>query len=481
MDGEIRFALNGHMVGVGGVSPARTLLGWLRAEGLTATKEGCAEGDCGACTVLLGTPRPDGSHRDGHGVEWRAVNACLVLLAQVHGKAVVTAEGLTTADGAPHPVPRALAEAHGTQCGFCSPGFTMALTALALTDDRSEEGIRDAIAGNLCRCTGYRPILEAARGLPRLDLPLNPALVEDLRDLATRGLDVAHDGQRVIAPVSLGTVLSVRAAHPEAWVWAGGTDLGLRLTKALERPALVLSLGRVKALRGMRRIGDSLEIGATTPYAEALGALATLAPALGDLVRRVAATQIRNLGTLAGNLGTASPIGDSMPPLLALDAQVVLGSERAERVIPLEDFITGYRKTVLARDEIIVAVRIPRPAPGMHVSCHKVAKRVDQDISTVSAAFALGLDGGRARHVRLAFGGVADRPKRAKRAEAALAGQPWTRETLAAAKEALQDDIAPMDDARGSAAYRRLVAANLLDRLFLETTETTAPTRLEAL
>jgi xanthine dehydrogenase small subunit len=231
----------------------------------------------------------------------------------------------------------------------------------------------------------------------------------------------------------------------------------------------------------MRETEDSLEIGATTPYAEALAAMTTLAPSLGALVRRIAAAQIRNLGTLAGNLGTASPIGDSLPPLIALGAEVVLGSTRGERVLPVEDFVTGYRKTALAPDELILSIRIPKPSPDLHVSCHKVAKRVDQDISAVSAAFVLGIENGRVTAVRLAYGGVADRPKRATRAEEALLGQPWTRDRLEVAKAALAEDIAPMDDARGTAAYRRLVAANLLDRLYWDTTETTAPLRLEAL
>ncbi|WP_413207145.1 xanthine dehydrogenase small subunit [Rhodospirillum sp. A1_3_36] len=476
MDGGTRFALNGQMTHVVGVPPDWTLLRWLRGEGWTASKEGCAEGDCGACTVLLGTPP-----LEGDGLTWRAINACLVLLPQIHGGAVITAEGLAGADGTAHPVQRALADFHGTQCGYCSPGFTMALAALSLDADRSEEAILESIAGNLCRCTGYRPIVEAARTLPNWTPSLAPAVEESLRALAAEPLAYTAEGQRVCAPVDLAEALAFRAEHPDAWVWAGGTDLGLRITKSLERPTEILALGRIPALRGLRETEDSLEIGATTPYAEALAAMTTLAPSLGALVRRIAAAQIRNLGTLAGNLGTASPIGDSLPPLIALGAEVILGSTRGERVLPVEDFVTGYRKTALAPDELILSIRISKPSPDLHVSCHKVAKRVDQDISAVSAAFVLGIENGCVTTARLAYGGVADRPKRAVAAEEALLGQPWTRASLEAAKVALAEDIAPMDDARGTAAYRRLVAANLLERLYLDTTETSAPLRLEAL
>ncbi|SOD92580.1 xanthine dehydrogenase small subunit [Caenispirillum bisanense] len=475
MRDTIRFALNGRPLAVDGVPSHTTLLQWLRADGLTATKEGCAEGDCGACTVLLGTPA-DGT------LDWRAVNACLVLLPQVDGRAVVTAEGLAAADGTPHPVQSALAEAHATQCGYCSPGFTMALAALAQRPERDDTAILDAIAGNLCRCTGYRPIVEAARNLPQVDAPAADAsLAARLSEWSSEGLAYSAGAGRFLAPVTLAEALRLRAAHPDAWVWAGGTDLGLRVTKRLEVPGTVLFLGRVAELRGLRESAEGLEIGAAVPYADALAALTDLAPAVGDLVRRIGAAQVRNMGTLAGNIATASPIGDSLPPLIALGATIDLASPAGRRTVAAEDFVTGYRQTVLRSDELIVAIRIPRPAPGTRVAAYKIAKRIDQDISTVSAAFALRVEAGRVTAMRVAFGGVAARPLRATVTEAVLLGKPWTADTVAAAKAAVAADISPMSDFRGSADYRRLVAANLLDRLYLETTESTAPARLEAL
>ncbi len=464
MRDTLRFALNGRPLAVTDVPPHHTLLQWLRAQGLTATKEGCAEGDCGACTVLLGTPR------DGR-LDWRAVNACLVLLPQVDGRAVVTAEGLAAADGTPHPAQTALADAHATQCGYCSPGFAMALAALAQRPERDDTAILDAIAGNLCRCTGYRPIVEAARSLPQVEVA---AAAQDASLAARLTADSADPlayraGQgRFLAPHTLDEALALRAEHPDAWVWAGGTDQGLRITKRLEVPGDILFLGRVAELRRLERQADAVVLGAGLTYAEALPAVAEVAPAFADLIRRIGAAQVRNMGTLGGNLGTASPIGDTLPPLLALGAEIELTSRRGRRSVAAEDFVTGYRATVLAADELITAVRIPRPAAGTRLACYKIAKRVDQDISTLSAAFAVRVEHGRVAAARLAYGGVAARPLRARGAEDALTGAPWGPEAIATARRALADDISPQSDFRGSADYRRRVAANLLDRFLLE-------------
>lgn len=481
MRDAIRFALNGAVRAVDDVPPHMTLLNWLRAEGLTAAKEGCAEGDCGACTVLLGTPLSDG--RDGF--DWRAVNACLVLVPQVDGRAVVTAEGLAKGGATPHAAQTLMAETHATQCGYCTPGFVMALAALGRTPARDDETVMDAIAGNLCRCTGYRPILEAARALPlEAPAPEEAALADKLREIAATPLDYRAGSHRFLAPTTLDDALRLRQQFPEAWLWAGGTDQGLRVTKQFQVPPAVIYLGRVPGLRGITEDAGGLTIAANTPYADALEALAALAPGLEEMVRRIGAAQVRNLGTLGGNIGTASPIGDTLPPLIALDAEITLASaERGRRTVAANDFVTGYRKTVLEPDELIVAIRIPRPAPGTHIAAYKIAKRVDQDISTVAAAFALRVEDGRVAHARLAYGGVAATPVRAERAEKALLGKPWTPETVSAAKRAVADDISPMDDARGTAAYRTAVAANLLDRLWHETTDAAeeTPARLEAL
>ncbi len=461
---DIRFYLNGRPRRVDGVAPHTTLLDWLRAEGLTAVKEGCAEGDCGACSVLFGTPDRDGA------LKWRAVNSCIIMLPQVDGRAVVTAEGLAGADGTLHPAQDLLAGSHGTQCGYCSPGFAVSLAALSRQRERDDETILDAIAGNLCRCTGYRPILEAASALPVVDAsPEEAAVAAALRDDCAEPLNYGACGSRFVAPHSLDQALAVLEERPDAWILAGGTDLGLRITKKCEEPACILSLARIPELHAISRTDGETVIGAAVSYAEALDAISDLAPAFGDMIRRIGAAQIRAMGTIGGNIGNASPIGDSMPSLIALGASVETVSRRGRRIIPVEDFIIGYRKTVLEPGEIIAGVRVPRPQPESRIRVYKVARRVDQDISAVSAAFVLDVEDGVVTRARVAFGGVADRPLRAVEVETALTGRAWTLKTARAAADAVRRSVRPIDDARGSAVYRETVCANLMERLWWET------------
>lgn len=434
--------------------PGMTLLDWLRGPpplgaGLTGTKEGCAEGDCGACTVVV-------EAADGARVP---VNACLALLGQMHGRALRTVEGLVAADGAPHPVQRAMAEADATQCGFCTPGIVMS----AWAHSRCGGAAHEALAGNLCRCTGYRPILDVFAALEDDGAPAAPAPAPEASG------EFAVPGQVFHAPATLEAALALRAAHPEAWLLAGGTDLGLRVSEHRERPARILSLGAVPELQAATLAPGLLTVGAALPYARLLELLARapdLAPFAAHL-RRLGSRQIRGLGTLGGNLGTASPIGDTLPPLLALGARVVLGSARAgERALDLAEFITGYRRTALAADEIILRAEIPRPPEGAVFACEKLSKRHDQDISAVAAGFLLRLEGGVVAEARLAFGGMAATVARAPRAEAALAGQPVTEQAFARAAQALAEDFAPLSDWRAGAEYRLRGAQGLLRRLY---------------
>jgi len=475
---EIRFFLNGRSRRVEGIAPSTTMLDWLRSEGLTAVKEGCAEGDCGACSILFGTPAAD-----GQSMKWRAVNSCILMLPQADGRAIVTAEGLVDADGKPHPAQQGLADAHGTQCGFCSPGFAIALAALSRQPARDDETILDGLAGNLCRCTGYRPILDAARALPVVGAsPDEAVMVAALRGDCSEPLDYRAAGRRFVAPHSLDVALQVLAENPEAWILAGGTDLGLRVTKRHEEPACVLSLAHLPELHEIRRETAETVIGAAVSYADALDAVGALAPSFGRMVRRIGAAQIRAMGTLGGNIGNASPIGDSLPPLIALGATIETVSGDGRREIPVEDFITGYRKTELKAGEIITAVRVPTPGPQTVVHVYKVARRVDQDISAVSAAFALDVEDGRVVGARVAYGGVADRPLRARPVEEALIGRSWTLETARAASPAVRASVSPIDDARGSAAYRQAVCVHLLERLWWETAgPADVPSTLDAL
>jgi xanthine dehydrogenase small subunit len=438
----IRFTLNGQDVTLpAGTSPTTTLLDWLRGPGaLPGTKEGCAEGDCGACTVVL----EDGATRT-------PVNACLMLLGQAAGRAIRTVEGL----GAAHPVPRALAEHDGTQCGFCTPGIVM--SAWAWT--RAGGDMHEALAGNLCRCTGYRPILDAM-GAMADDGAAAPAA-------APAAADVSTATQRFWLPRSLADAVALRAAHPGAWLLAGGTDLGLRVSEHREAPAEVICLLNLPELQALEVTAAGITAGAAVSYARLLDACDEGFAPFAGLLRRLGSRQIRGLGTLGGNLGTASPIGDSWPPLIALGATVTLASPRGERSLAVEDFCTGYRSTVLAPDEIIIRVHIPRPPPGALLACEKLSKRHDQDIATVGLSVLLDLRDGVVVAVRVAHGGCGPRAARAPMAEAALLGAPFDATAAERAAQALEAEVTPLSDLRGSAAYRRAAVGNLLRRIAL--------------
>lgn len=455
MTGCIAFLLNGEPRRLPPATPpGATLLDWLRAPdgaGLPGTKEGCAEGDCGACTVVL-------EEADGGRIP---VNACLALLGQMHGRAIRTVEGLG-GGAAPHPVQRAMAEGDATQCGFCTPGIVMSAWAHAREGGAADE----ALAGNLCRCTGYRPILAVFEALTEDGAPPPaPPPVESAAFTAP--------GQVFHRPASLAEALALRAAHPEAWLLAGGTDLGLRVSEHREKPGRILGLSGVAELQALEVHPGRLLIGAGVTYARLLRAIAPL-PDLAPLaayLRRLGSRQIRGMGTPGGNLGTASPIGDALPPMLALGAELVLASAaRGERRLPVAEFLTGYRRTALAPGEIIAAIDLPRPPPGAILACEKLSKRHDQDISTVSAAFLLRLGEGGIAGARLAFGGMAATVVRAPAAEAALAGAPLTEASFEAAAAALARDLTPLDDGRGSAAYRMRGAQGLLRRLYWRAT-----------
>ncbi len=447
-----RFVLNGALHEAA-APPATTLLDHLRDQaGLTAAKEGCAEGDCGACTVVRVVPGETGPRHE-------AVNACLMQIGQADGTEILTVEGIAAANGGrAAPVQLAMAEGGGTQCGFCTPGFVAALVALGhggetLTDDV----IHEALAGNLCRCTGYRPIVAAARRTGRFHEPRTPPAPTP---------EQRFGGEAFLAPESLSTLLALRAEHPGAMLLAGGTDLGLSVSKTRERPRRVLHVARVRELRGVARVGGALVVGAAATYAEALPAIEELHPSFGRLLRRLGSRQIRNLGTIGGNVGNASPIGDTLPCLIALDAVLALSSSEGEREMPAEEFFLGYRRTALGPGEVIRAVRIPEPGPGEEFRVYKVSKRHDQDISTVIGAFRLSLDGRRVSGARIAYGGMAAVPARARAAEEALRGAVWSEEAARRAGEALAEDFDPIGDHRGSADYRRRVAANLPVRLW---------------
>ncbi len=484
MGDAIRFLLNGAPVEVRDLPPTTTLLDWLRERrGLTGTREGCAEGDCGACTVAVREVGADGRLRT------LPVNACIQLLPMMHGREVVTVEALAAPDGALHPVQEALAEGHGSQCGFCTPGFVMSLWVAARNGERPDrQRIDDLLAGNLCRCTGYGPIIAAAaEACPQGAAPWeadDAAAAKGLRALGGAGhLHYEAGGRRFFAPTDLDAFADLAAEHPEATILGGATDVGLWVTKRLFDPGTILWTGRVAELREMREAGGALRIGAAVTYAEAWGSIAALYPDFGELIRRIGAEQVRAAGTIGGNVANGSPIGDTPPALIAAGARLALRRGRARREIPLEDFFLDYGRQDRAPGEFVEALILPIPEDGARLRCHKVSKRFDQDITAVLGCFDVAVEdgaveGGAVASARLAYGGMAGVPKRAATAEAALLGRPWTETTVRAAMAALEADFAPMSDQRASAAYRMTVAKNLLLRHFIETTAPATATRL---
>ncbi|MEO0819928.1 MAG: xanthine dehydrogenase small subunit [Pseudomonadota bacterium] len=483
----IRFVLNGRAEAVEGVAPSTMLLEWLRGSGLTGSKEGCAEGDCGACTVGLRSLSADGT------LETHPACACILPLPALHGREVVTVEHLTR-DGTLHPVQAAMAEGHGSQCGFCTPGFVMSLWCAAEAGLATERrAVADQLAGNLCRCTGYGPILDAA-----VAAGSRPARAGDAADRAAApgriaalnagALDYAADARRAIVPESLDALAEAAAAHPEATIVSGATDVGLWITKEGFDPAVMIFTHRVAALRAVERREGWLHLGAGLSYAAALPVLEAEWPELGRLMRRIGGAQVRGAGTIGGNVANGSPIGDMAPALIALGARLCLRHGATEREIALEDFFIDYGRQDRAPGEIVTGLRVPL---GMPLSAHKVSKRFDQDITAVLGCFSIrlegaglegaGLEGARVAEARLAYGGMAGVPKRAGAAEAALTGAPWSGETVAAAMEAMAADFTPLSDMRASAWYRLTVAQNLLLRHFLESGQVTGPTRLDRL
>ncbi len=469
MGEPIRFLLGDVPTEISGVDPTTTVLEWLRgAGGRCGTKEGCAEGDCGACTVVLAEPDAAG------GLATRSVNSCIQFVGALDGAQLLTVEDLKR-DGRLHPVQQAMLDAHGSQCGFCTPGFVMSLFQLYRTYDGpqppSRETLDRALGGNLCRCTGYRPILDAAVAMfasPRPDaFDRDAAATAKALAALKRQTGLAYE-DRFFAPRSLAELAAVLKAHPDARILSGGTDLGLEVTKAHLYPDKLVHLAHVAELRRIATTATHLELGAAVTWSEAAPALVAAYPALEELFARFAGPPVRNAGTVGGNVANASPIGDSPPVFLALDAEFDLFGPAGTRTLKSAAFFLDYRKTALAPGEIVAKIRIPLPAPGLKLAAYKVSKRFDDDISAVCGVFALRLDGGKVASARVAFGGMAAIPKRAAACEAALVGKVWTLAAAEAAGAALAADFAPIGDMRASAAYRAKVAANLLTRFWHE-------------
>jgi len=467
-DTAIRFVLDGNVVEVRDVAPTTTVLEWLREHaGRTGTKEGCAEGDCGACTVVLGERCGDGALR------WRAVNSCIRFLPTIDGKELVTVESLAAPDGTLHPVQQAMVDLHASQCGFCTPGFVMSLFALYQGEGVPDrDGVIDALAGNLCRCTGYRPIVDAGCAMRGYAEPARwsradaqAAARAELLQRIQRDAALALPG--FLAPRNLDELAQAYLAAPQSLLLAGGTDVGLWVTKHLRELPPIIYLGEVAELARIDADARRVRIGAAVSLTDAWAALVERIPELAELAQRFGSPPVRNSGTLCGNVANGSPIGDAMPALIALGAEVELRRGERTRRLALEDLYLGYQKKALEAGEFVAAVDVPLPSPSTRVSFYKISKRIDQDISAVCAGFALRMDGERIVEARLAYGGMAAVPARARAAEAVLMGKTLDRTSVNAAIAALATDFSPISDMRASAPYRLRTAGTLLTRFLL--------------
>lgn len=466
----VRFVLDDEIVELDNVPPTMTVLEYLRdVRGRTGTKEGCAEGDCGACTIVLGELADEGSR-----IDYRAVNSCIRFLPTIDGKELVTVESLQPSRDSLHPVQQAMVDEHASQCGFCTPGFVMSLFGLYLNEPTpSREEVVTALSGNLCRCTGYRPIIDAGCAMSSYPQPVkwsrddaqSVARVTRLRDLQS---DAALSYSGFAAPTSVDDLAAILERQPESLLLAGGTDVGLWVTKQLRDLPPIIYIGAVPELKEMRAIGPSVRIGAAVSLTDAWRLLTALRPTLKELALRFASPPVCNAGTLCGNIANGSPIGDSMPILLALGAEVELRRGAQSRRVPLDEFYLGYQRKDLQPGEFVVAAWIPLLPGGVHIAGYKVSKRFDQDIAAVCAGFMVELEGDRVESARLGFGGMAAIPARARKAEAALLGKAWCAETVEAAVAALHDDFEPLSDLRASREYRLLAAGQLLRRFYRE-------------
>jgi xanthine dehydrogenase small subunit len=468
----IRFVLDGEVVSVTGLPATTTVLGYLRdLAGRTGTKEGCAEGDCGACTVVLGELTAD-----GRGIDYRAINSCIRFLPTIDGKELVTVESLQAANGTLHPVQQAMVDCHGSQCGFCTPGFVMSLFSLYLENESpARADVITCLSGNLCRCTGYRPIIDAGCCMSEYGQPERwsrveahgESHIERLRALQ-RGAEAPLQFPGFHAPLTVDDLAAALKAAPDSLVLAGGTDVGLWTTKHLRDLPPIVYIGAIQELREIRAEDGGLHIGAGASLTDAWAALASQHPALAEQAQRFASPPVRNSGTLCGNVANGSPIGDSMPALMALGAEVQLRQGPNRRRVRLEQLYLGYQKKDLRPGEFVESVFVPAARAGSLFASYKLAKRSDQDISAVCGAFAVELSDGRITSARLAFGGMAAVPARAANAEKALLGQTWSRAAMDTAIAALSSDFQPLTDARATQAYRLSGAAGMLKRFYLQ-------------
>lgn len=462
----IRFLLDGEVIEVRDVDPTRTVLQFLREDlRRKGTKEGCAEGDCGACTVVVAE-----LNRNGDDVSLKAINSCIQFLPTLDGKELITVESLADGDVL-HPVQAAMVAAHGSQCGFCTPGFVMSLYALYETNENPDrQAIDDALAGNLCRCTGYRPIIAAATEMYSAKRPPAIDRAASLQKIQRKGsLRIEHKGRTFLAPANADEFAAALAENPEATILAGGTDVGLWVTKQHRELSSVIYTGRAADICDVKTSDTHIDIGGAATLTKAIPSIIQHYPGLDELFRRFASPPIRNAGTLGGNIANGSPIGDSMAALMVLDTSLALRCGEVEREISLNDFYHDYMVNDLQPGEFVARILIPLPSDDACVSSQKWSKRFDQDISAICTAFRLVLDDGKVASFRMACGGLAATVRRAEQTEAVVTGESWSSETIDVACAKLAEDFAPISDMRASADIRVIAVQNLLRRFFAET------------
>ncbi len=471
---SLRFILNDEDVEISSIKATETLLDYLRlTRRLRGSKEGCAEGDCGACTVLVGRLR-------GGELKYETINACICFVGMLHGAHVVTIEHLSPVGGPLHPVQQAMVDYHGSQCGFCTPGIVMSLYALWMQTPRpGARQIETALQGNLCRCTGYRPIIDAGKAMSDFgEVSADPLVVhrtemikrlEALRDGQT--VDIGEGKDRLIVPGSVDELATIYAENPTATLVSGATDVGLWVTKFMRDIGPMVYVGGVPELHSIEEGEGALTLGAAVTYTQARELIVRHFPQLGELWDRIGGDQVRNAGTIGANIANGSPIGDTPPPLIALGAHVTLRKGAARREVKLKDYFIAYGKQDRQPGEFVESVTIPYLPAGEQFACYKITKRRDEDISALCGAFRIFINDDReVGMVRVAFGGMAATPKRAKAVEDALVGKPWSAATIEAALPAFAEDFQPLTDMRASKEYRLLAAQNLLQRFLLETT-----------
>jgi xanthine dehydrogenase small subunit len=476
MSSTISFILDGKIVSIDfnrekRYTPTTTVLNYLRSlPGHKGTKEGCAEGDCGACTVVLGYPEKNNK------INYKAVDSCLIFLPMLHGKQLITIENLKYPDGKLHPVQQAMVDNHGSQCGFCTPGIVMSLFALYKSDTKPDRGvIEKVLSGNLCRCTGYSPIIEAAKNICEMRVNDHFSVNEEkilskLKQINLTSLSFKTGRQKYFCPRSVKEALILRQKYPKAYLISGATDIALKVTKNHELLSKIIDLSTISALNGLSQNKNGVKIMAGTTLSELISVAKKNFPALFDMLMVFGSEQIRNLATVGGNLATASPIGDIAPILMAYNAKIILLGQKKKRVFAVEDFITGYRKTACHNTEIISAVKIPFPKKNVQIRFYKFSKRKELDISTISGGFRLELSKHKkVKTIKLAFGGLAFKTKRAVKTEKFIVNKEWCENLVVQAGETLEQEFTPISDARASAEGRLLAAKNLMHKFWTDT------------